>query len=71
METNQDNIILMSPLLSEKFENYESRFKSLENQQNIISSKIDNVLHFLENNRKMYINILKSINTVSIENRKF
>lgn len=55
--------ILMSPLLSAKFEKIDAKLKT-------ITESIQNINVFLEENRQMYSNMLTSITEVSNENKR-
>lgn len=73
---NNSQEILMSPILSQKFEKIDNKINNLhtkltdvENKLSNLISQISNVNSFLENNRELYINLLKSINSISIENK--
>jgi len=55
--------VLMSPLLSNKFSN-------LEDKINNLNSKYDQIFKFLEENRQLYLSMLKMINDASNDNNK-
>lgn len=68
--------IMMSPLLSKKFEDIDKKLCNLCESLQTIASNVQNlnknlskVNTALENNRQMYVNLLQSINTVSNENK--
>lgn len=60
---NDEPVVLMSPLLSQKIEN-------LENQISNLNSKYDKIYSYLEDNRQMYLSMLKMINDASNDNNK-
>ena len=55
--------ILMSPLLSDKFDKINNDIKNL-------NKKCDKIFNFLEENRQIYLEMLKMINNASSENNK-
>ena len=55
--------VLMSPLLSKKFELLESKI-------DLINQKYDKVYQFLEDNRQLYLSMLEMINKASNDNNK-
>ena len=69
MEVKDNNInndtpeVLMSPLLSEKFELLESKIQSM-------NEKYNKIYQFLEDNRQLYLSMLEMINKASNDNNK-
>lgn len=68
--------ILMSPLLSQKFENIDHKMATLVDtvqqmalQVTSLQQHVSEMNTFLENNRTMYVNLLKSIESKSRENK--
>ena len=62
--------ILMSPILSQKFEHINQMIQEIKNQNEHIQSSVSDIKIYIEENRQVYLRMLEAINRVSNENKK-
>jgi phenylalanyl-tRNA synthetase alpha subunit len=62
--------ILMSPILSQKFEQIDQMIKEIKDQNEHIQSSVCDIKTYIEENRQVYLKMLETINLVSNENKK-